>query len=403
MLRTSPSGTAWTDSPQFDLAHHVRRVALCRPGGDAELSAAIAFALERPLDPDRPPWECWIIEGLEDAKWAILMKVHHRLADDNSPARLLTRLCDDAETGAAPEADPIEPVPPRPPRRHGLTDALRRASSVAGTVADTLVGAAWPALRTSPAGGATMRRYRTVRVPIADVDRVCRKFGVTADDVALAAITEGFRAVLLQRGEQPRPDSLPTLSPTPARAAMPAYLPVEHDDPVRRLRAVHHRRRARRPGGGLVESALNRLPPLVRGNVLQLLDRLPRGDIVTLATSVAGPRRQLRLMGQTIERLLPLPPTAAQLSNGVAVLNYGDELVFGITADYHAASDVRRLAAGIEIGVARLVALSQDSVLLFAKDRPRKRGTGPGSGATATVRRLGRAHVGAGDRRPAPP
>ena len=55
------------------------------------------------------------------------------------------------------------------------------------------------------------------------------------------------------------------------------------------------------------------------------------------------------------------------------MLSYGDEVVFGITAEYDAAADVRQLTAGIESGLARLVALSQDSVLLFSKDHRRKR------------------------------
>src|SRR5258705_3748486 len=87
----------WVDYPGFDLAHHVRRVALPRPGDDAELFGAIAHALERPLDLDRPPWECWIIEGLKANRWAILMKIHPGMADDISVAHILTRLCDDAD------------------------------------------------------------------------------------------------------------------------------------------------------------------------------------------------------------------------------------------------------------------------------------------------------------------
>ena len=55
------------------------------------------------------------------------------------------------------------------------------------------------------------------------------------------------------------------------------------------------------------------------------------------------------------------------------MLSYGDELVFGITAGYDAALDIRQLAAGIEREMARLVALSQDSILLFSKDHRRKR------------------------------
>lgn len=54
------------------------------------------------------------------------------------------------------------------------------------------------------------------------------------------------------------------------------------------------------------------------------------------------------------------------------MLSYGDELVFGITADYDAEPDIAQLAAGIELGMARLVALSQDSVLLFSRDRRRR-------------------------------
>ena len=86
--------------PTPDVAQHVQRVALPLPGDETELFRAIACALERPLDPNRPPWECWIIEGVKDNQWAILLKVHHSMADDNSAAHLLTRLCDDAEVDA---------------------------------------------------------------------------------------------------------------------------------------------------------------------------------------------------------------------------------------------------------------------------------------------------------------
>ncbi len=243
--------------------------------------------------------------------------------------------------------------------------ALRRASAVAGTV----VGAMWPRPAIDPV---TLRRYGTVRVPIDDVDAVCRKFGVT-EDVALAAITEGFRTLLLRRGEQPRADSLRTLVPMHAQSTMLSYLPVEHDDPIQRLRTVHRRRQGgptdRPQSGGMAEAAINLLPTVLRNNAVQLLSRLPQRGLVTLATDAPGPRHQLRLMGQTMERLLPIPPTAAQPSTGVAVLSYGDELVFGITAE----SDVEQLGAGIELGMARLVALSQDSVLLFGKEHRRKR------------------------------
>jgi WS/DGAT/MGAT family acyltransferase len=372
LLRAHPLNQEWIDYPEFDLAHHVRRVAIPCPGDEAELSRAIAAACARPLDLDRPPWECWVIDGLKGNRWAILMKIHPGLLEGNSAARMLTRLCDDADADTFANHAVQKP----PVRKQGWVDALWRASSVAGTLTSSLAGAIWPAGQTSVTGAATTsRHYSTVRVPIADVDSVCRKFGVTANDVALAAITEGFRTVLLDRGEEPRADSLRTLVPMPARSAMLSHLPVEHDDPVQRLQTVHTRWKAKQtsqPAVGIVESAIGFLPTVLRSNVIQLLSLLPQRAIVTLATHVAGPRRRLQVMGQTMERLLPIPPTAMQLSTGVAVLSYGDELVFGITAEHDAAFDVKQLATGIELGMARLVALGQDSVLLFTSHR-RKR------------------------------
>ena len=76
------------------------------------------------------------------------------------------------------------------------------------------------------------------------------------------------------------------------------------------------------------------------------------------------------------------------------MLSYGDELVFGITADYDAAPEVEQLAAGIERGMARLVALSHDSVLLFTKDRRKRPSRGDAQRCSA------RAAVAAGRRAP---
>lgn len=341
--------------PGSDVTRQVHRMALPLPGDETELFRAIAYALEHPLDLSGPPWECWIIEGLADDQWAILMKVHQSVADEISPAELLARLCDDVEAEAyAHRVVRKELSAPEPP---GWADALWQAPAnvvKAAARAISTAAALWPALGPQT----TMRRYRTVRVPRAAVDSIARKFGVTADDVALAAITEGFRTVLVQRGEQPRADSLRTLGPV-----LP-YLPVQHHDPIRQLRAVHTR--VRETGQPADFS-----PLALCTKIFQALTRLPQQGIVTLATNAPGPQHRLRLLGQRMERLLPIPPTAMDLSTGVSVLSYGNDLIFGITADYDATPEIEQLAAGIELGMARLTALSENSVLLF--DRRRKR------------------------------
>jgi diacylglycerol O-acyltransferase len=151
------------------------------------------------------------------------------------------------------------------------------------------------------------------------------------------------------------------------------YLPVEQADPIQQLRIVHSRlTRAKQGGqrqaGTILVSAANLIPFMVFSWAIRLLTRLPQRGIVTLATNVPGPRQPLRMMGHQVLRLLPIPPIALQLRTGVAVLSYADDLVFGITADYDTGPDIDELANGIARAVARLAALSDDSLLLFAAE-----------------------------------
>ena len=404
MLRTQPfdiGAPQWVDDTAFDLSRHVRRIAVPRPGDDAELYRVVADVLERRLDRDRPLGECWVIEGLNGNRWAIVMKIHHCVADGISATRILARLCDDADgavftppAGGQPTASAhphLQPVPDAQPRINPVHNLWRAATGITDAAARTVSGAAEiaagllrPNVESSLVGRVSaMRQYRAVRVPLADIQQVCRKFDVTVNDVALTAITQGFRSVLLHRGEKPRPDSLRTLVPVSVRSAdaldkpgnrlsvMLPYLPVEQHDPIQQLRIVHSRMtRAKQGGqrqaGSAAMSATNYVPFMLSSWAIRLLTRLPQRGIVTLATNVPGPRRRLQMMGGKVAHLLPIPPIAMRLRTGVAVLSYADDLVFGITADYNAGADVDELADGIETAIARLEMLSQDSVLLFA-------------------------------------
>ncbi|ETB32762.1 diacylglycerol O-acyltransferase, partial [Mycobacterium avium subsp. hominissuis 10-4249] len=128
LLRAHPLNREWVDCPDFDLARHLRRVAIAGTGDETELSRVIGQALRRPLDPGRPPWECWVIEGLRGNRWAMLMKTHHGLLDGNPAARLITRLCDDADADMFANDAAAQPVS----SSTGWLDALSRVSSLTG-------------------------------------------------------------------------------------------------------------------------------------------------------------------------------------------------------------------------------------------------------------------------------
>jgi diacylglycerol O-acyltransferase len=79
----------WVEDPNLDLSHHIHRAALPHPGDDEELFRFAADVMERRLDRERPLWECWLIEGLTGGRWAMLMKIHHCIADGIATMHIL--------------------------------------------------------------------------------------------------------------------------------------------------------------------------------------------------------------------------------------------------------------------------------------------------------------------------
>ena len=59
-----------------------------------ELGDFAADVISRQLHRDRPLWEMWIVEGLEDGKIALVVKMHHSTIDGVSGAELLGVLFD---------------------------------------------------------------------------------------------------------------------------------------------------------------------------------------------------------------------------------------------------------------------------------------------------------------------
>lgn len=385
----------WVEDPNLDLAHHVHRAALPHPRDDATLFRFVGEVMERRLDRERPLWECWIIEGLADDRWAILMKIHHCIADGIATMHMLSSLGDDwdgdtfaSEIRAAREPDMRSNLLPRlsvNPRDWigGAWRAAGAITSAAGLVVEGAAEITSSLLRPaapSPFVGplSTMRRYSAVHVPMADVATIRAAFDVTLNDVALAAVTDSFRSGLIRRGVEPRRSSLPTLVPVSVRSnevsdrtdnrvsVMLPYLPVDKADPVEQMRAVHSRlttvkRSGQRQASTVFVAATKVVPFPLTAWAVRALTRLPQRAVVTVATNVPGPRSRMRIMGREVLRVYPIPPIAVQLRTVIAILSYADELVFGITADYDATPDVDELAQGIKRGIDRLAELSQNA------------------------------------------
>jgi diacylglycerol O-acyltransferase len=195
-----------------------------------------------------------------------------------------------------------------------------------------------------------------------------RQARVSVNDVVLAAISGGFRALLQQRGEEPDAHAIRSLVPVSVRAPgdegiydnrislMLAFLPVHVADPAERLRAVHeHLTRLKSSREAQAGEAMTTLakhepfPPISWG--MRLAARLPQRSIVTVTTNVPGPRQPLYLLGRRMVEVLPYVPIASRLRTGVSIFTYCGEVTFGITGDYANAAGLDQMARAIEQGI----------------------------------------------------
>jgi WS/DGAT/MGAT family acyltransferase len=402
-LRTVPfrlGRPVWVEDPEFDLRYHVRRTALPAPGGDAQLTDLMARVMSQRLDRDRPLWEYWVIEGLAGDRWALISKVHHCMVDGVSGTDLYRVVFDDSPEPAPPVADDWT-VGPEPSAARLAAEAaadaaalpMRQALALSRATADPrrtltqatdltravirLVPSGWPAARSSLSGQiGRQRRYALARASLDDIKTIKRAFGGTVNDVVLAAISSGFRALLLARGEQPGPHEVPSLVPVSMRApgeesiyenrvsATVADLPIHIADPVERLTAVRTELESLKAskeamvGEALV--GLGRYSPYPLASwLVRLAFWLPQREIVTVTTNVPGPRQPLFGMGRRLEEIIPYVPIASRVRTGISIFSYCGTITFGLTGDFAANPDLDVLARGIEHGVAELLAAAR--------------------------------------------
>ena len=358
--------------------------------------ALVARVMSARLDRDYPLWEYWLVKGLSDGRWALISKIHHSMVDGVSGTDLYRVIFD-----ASPE--PSHPVPDTAtvaaePSALALTaqaaadiamlpvrqvialagalaspaEAARQASEAARAVA-RLAPAAWPASRSSLSGPiGRQRRYTWARASLDDIQAIKRALSGTVNDVVLAAISSGFRSLLLSRGEQPEPHMVPSLVPVSLRApgeeniyenrvsVLMADLPVHIADPVERLAAIRTEladlKASNEAAAGETLVALGRLTPYPVASLgVRLAYRLPQREIVTVTTNVPGPGLPLYAMGRRLLEIIPYVPIATTLRTGVSIFSYCGRVTFGLTGDYATTPDISVLARGIEAGIAELL------------------------------------------------
>jgi len=215
-----------------------------------------------------------------------------------------------------------------------------------------------------------------VKTCMADFAAVRHSYDVSVNDVALAAVSGGFRALLQSRGEVPDKHAVRSLVPVSTRAPgqesvpdnqvslMLPYLPVDLADPRDRLNAVHERVQTLRPrhepeaGEAITRAAEHGLfAPVARG--IQLGIRVAATTGRNGDHHCAGSSAHALRVGPRTGGAAPYVPIADRVRIGVAMFSYRDDLVFGLTGDYGTAADLPVLARAITTSLAELVGLAQ--------------------------------------------
>lgn len=375
-------GSAWTTARDFDVRRHVHQVRLDGDDFGRAVTEAAGELMERPLERGLPPWEMYLLRSADDTRCAVLVKLHHALADGMRAVAIGAGIFDEIADARATAAHRPRPVPARTPpaaarRLVGFAQSrigeLGRAVGVGASLvrASRLDPRGLPALTAAPSG---TRRLATAVLPLDTVHRVRRASGGTANDVLLAVVAGALGRWMTERG-----DRLPAAGP---RALVPvsrrrpgqpagsgnrlsAYLlelPVAEPDPRLRLAAVReamNRNKAAGParGAGAVALLADQLPPLAHRFGAPLAGGAARMLFDLLVTSVPLPRAALSLGGRPLRELYPMAPLARGQSLAVALSTYGGRVHAGLVADGEAVPDVGRLAAALGEELAALAGL----------------------------------------------
>lgn len=391
----------WVDDENFDIEDHIRHTALPSPGSQEELMKLAARIFSQRLDRGRPLWELWVVEGLEDDRWAIISKTHHALIDGISGVDLATVLCTlDPEMPEEPKLGPWSPKPTPGTSQlvgrslqntardliAGATGALRavqQPEEAARKVRDVARGVgslAWASLAPAPSSplnhlAGPHRRYRGVQTDLTDLRLIKNTFGGSINDVVVTVVTSALRKWLVSRGVRTEGLELRALVPVSVRgdaqrgefgnklAIMQGPLPVYVDDALDRYLIVRQamddlKASGQALGAEVLAGVQNLAPPTLLAQASRL--QFSTHFFNLLVTNVPGPQLPLYMVGRKLLDIYPIAFLPKGHGLAVAVFSYNGHLDFGLLADFDTIPDIDVISSGITESVEELVRLARE-------------------------------------------
>lgn len=376
--RTGLGPPVWTDAADFDVRQHVRTWPVPASGDEAALLQACAELNGPRLDRSRPLWQLWLLTGLADGGCALLIRLHHVVADGAAAMAMLGALFD------LDSAIPIPDVPgwapeAKPTSRELAADELRRTTLAVTRAlrrirhpsawADRLSQLARQARQLAREGRAPRlslnvpvsgrRRLLLVRADLERARAAAHAHGGTVNDVVLGAVAGGARSLLDGRGELTSrlvvKASVAVSIRDPVNASpagnrvgiMIVPLPVGEPDTGDCLAQIVQatRERKRRP------------PYQPSTRVLQrwMVRAMSRQRTVNLLVSnLPGPTAPLWCAGMRVREMFQIGVVQGNVPISVGVLSYAGQLNFDIIGDPDAIPDLEDFADGVSATLRQL-------------------------------------------------
>ncbi|GGC62062.1 wax ester/triacylglycerol synthase family O-acyltransferase [Marinobacter halophilus] len=366
----------WQDDTLFDLDNHLHRIALPGKAGKEELQALASDLNSTSLDFRRPLWQMHYIENYQEGA-ALLIRIHHCIADGISLARVLMSLTDRTpEPKLKKFAGLRKSVKPegRATSRflHRLVDSGQAGWQQASLfLASVRHDPNYPLKLAATAGGIAMDLVKLGFAPaepdtslkrqlvgrkkvgwaeplvLAEVKQCAKILGGTVNDVLLCVATGALSRHFAEQ-QQPVPDC-------GIRVAVPfnlrpldqpidtlgnrfgmvlVNLPIEVLDPIMCFRQVRENmNRLKRSYQAQVTFSLldlfGRGPDVIERRALELLSN----KASAVLTNVPGPRYAVYLAGSKLIQPMFWVPQSGNIGIGMSIFSYADTVQFGITVD----------------------------------------------------------------------
>jgi len=386
----------WIDDTEFDVAYHVRRSALPKPGSDEQLTELVARLMSRPLDHTRPLWEMYLVEGLAHERIAMLTKTHQAMVDGIS-AIDIGQVIMDVSPEPRTVAEQLWMPHPEPTAAQLVLDAVAEAVSQPGEIAENvrvaagdamatvgkvadvagkLFSMAWTASRRAPGTPlnvdiSNQRRFAVARTQLESHRRVRAAHDCSVNDVVLAVVSGALRAWLLSRGEPvTESSSVRAMVPLSVRgeADVPSSatgslgnrvtsflvdLPVGEPSPVVRLHHVAHAMREHTADGRSVGAdTLVRIsgfaPPTLHALGARAASGFSKRIFNVVVTNVPGPQFPLYASGARLLEMFPVVPLAKGQALAIGLTSYDGGVYYGFNGDRDAMADLDVLAGLVD-------------------------------------------------------